>query len=214
MMNVSYSKAHRFVWFRVAKTGTRSLHSVLEQALPDYTYLTEWENSQQHDEVDALLRGGAFSFSMVRNPWERLVSAWLDKFKNQPKISKYVDAQIRRCRQLDDTVDPQVVLNADFAWFVDRLANSQLYRRDPHFRPQSDLLVKAEVEYLGRFENYLASVSEIFECLDIPMPSEFPHRNKTASPKRRSQDYYDRRTADVVADLYAMDIERYGYSFS
>ena len=212
-MNVSYSKAHRFVWFRVAKTGTRSLHSVLEQTLPDYTYLEGWKRSQHHDEVNALLRDGVFSFSMVRNPWERLVSAWLDKFKRTPKRGKYFDAQIRRCRKLDDTVDPQVVLSADFAWFIDRLIDSQLYRGEPHFMPQSDILANAEAEYLGRFENYLASVSEIFERLDIPMPSEFPHRNKTASPKRCYRDYYDRRTADVVADLYAMDIERYGYSF-
>lgn len=215
-MNVSFSISHGFVWFRVAKTGTRTLNQLLLQAVSDYQYTTA-ESCTQHqlDVIQGLISDGAFTFSMVRNPWSRLASAWENKIKRQRMIGKDGGRKaLMRCTKLDRSIAAQTILEADFEWFVDRLAGSRLFEEDVHFRLQSNILRNVDLEYLGRFEQFEAHIAQILSHLDVRMPSKLPHKNKTSHSNESYRSYYNHRTRAIVAELYGEDIRRFDYSFS
>lgn len=213
-LNVSYSEKVGFVWYRVAKTGTRSLHQVLSESVDDYVYVVSKTATQRHKEVVAsLVSSGAFSFSCVRNPWERLVSAWYDKFQRDREGENYLRRRLRRCDMLDSNTPAQTIIDADFSFFVARLENSELFKRDPHFKPQSRLLPAHELTYLARFEHYESDVVEILKLLNLPYSSRLPHRNGTRARSQRFQSYFSLKERATVARLYAADIDQFGYSF-
>lgn len=203
-----------FVWYRVAKTGTRSLHKVLSESVEDYVYITPRTAKRHHKgAVASLVRSGAFSFSCVRNPWERLVSAWYDKFKRVSKNEHFIRMRLRRCNKLDPSTPAQAFINGDFSFFVAKLENSELYNGDVHFKPQSRLLPEHELTYLARFEHYERDVVEILNRLNLPCVSRLPHKNATPARDPRFQNYFSPRERATVAKLYAADIEQFGYSF-
>lgn len=203
-----------FVWYRVAKTGTRSLHKVLSESVEDYVYITPLTAKRHHKEaVAGLVRSGAFSFSCVRNPWERLVSAWYDKFKRDWEGENYIQRRLRRCDWLDSNTPAQTIIDADFPFFVEKLENSELFKRDPHFKPQSRLLPAHELTYLARFEHYGRDIVEILKQLNLPYSSRLPKTNATPARDQRFQNYFSKKERATVAKLYAADIEQLGYSF-
>ena len=215
-MNVSYSISHGFVWLRVAKTGTRTLNELLRQAVSDYQYTTARScTKHQLNVIRGLVSDGAFTFSMVRNPWSRLVSAWENKIKRQKMTGKEVGTKaLKRCAKLDNSIAAQTILDADFEWFVERLAGSRLFEEDVHFRLQSTILRDVDLEYLGRFEQFEAHVAQILRHVDVRMPSKLPHKNKTSYSNESYRRYYNHRTRAIVAELYEEDIGRFDYSFS
>lgn len=213
-MNVSYSEKIGFVWYRIAKTGTRTLHQVLSESVEDYVYVVSKTATQRQKEVVAsLVRSGAFSFSCVRNPWERLVSAWYDKFKRARDREHYLRSRLRRCDMLDPSTPAQTIIDADFSVFVAQLENSELFKRDPHFKPQSRLLPAHELTYLARFEHYERDVAEILKRLNVPYSLQLPHKNASLARDQRFQSYFSPKERATVAELYAADIDRFGYSF-
>ena len=213
-MNVSYSEKMGFVWYRVAKTGTRSLHHILSNSVEDYVYVPPQKALPRHKEVVAsLIRSDAFSFSCVRNPWERLVSAWYDKFKRAHVDKDSLWRRLRRCDLLDPSAPAQAVIDAGFSWFVAKLEGSELYKRDIHFKPQSRLLPEHELTYLARFEHYERDVVEILKRLSLPYSQRVPHKNATPARDRRFQNYFSPKERATVAKLYAADIDQFGYTF-
>lgn len=211
-MNVSYSEKMGFVWCRVAKTGTRTLHQVLRDSVEDYVYVTPHEVTRREKEVvSSLLASGAFSFSCVRNPLDRLVSAWLSKLKKRHRRSDhYRRERLMRCRLLDDSVSVDAIAEWDFNFFVEKLAGSDLLAEDVHFMPQSQILAPYQLDYLARFERYEYDILHILHRLDLPL-SELPHKNATPYSKKIKV-HFSPYTKDIVAELYACDFEKYGYS--
>ena len=213
-MNVSYSEKIGFVWYRIAKTGTRTLHHMLSESVEDYVYVVSKTATQRQKEaVASLVRSGAFSFSCVRNPWERLVSAWYDKFKRVREGENYLRRRLRRCDMLDSNTPAQTIIDADFPFFVARLEDSELFKRDPHFKPQSRLLPAHGLTYLARFDHYESDVVEILKRLNLPYPSPLPHKNATRGRVRDFRSYFTPKARATVATLYATDIDQFGYSF-
>ena len=203
-----------FVWYRVAKTGTRSLHKVLSESVEDYVYITSNKARRHHKEaVAGLVRSGAFSFSCVRNPWERLVSAWYDKFKRVVEDEDYLRRRLRRCKMLDPSTPAQAFVDGDFSFFVAKLENSELYNGDVHFKPQSRLLPEHELTYLARFEHYERDIVEILKRLSLPYSPRVPHKNATPARDQRFQNYFSPKERVTVAKLYAADIDQFGYTF-
>lgn len=188
---------------------------MLNDSVEDYVYIEQNKFARHHKKaVASLVRSGAFSFSCVRNPWERLVSAWYDKFKRVAVLNEhYLRRRLRRCDMLDSSTPAQTIIDADFPFFVARLEDSELFKRDPHFKPQSRLLPAHGLTYLARFEHYERDVVEILKRLNLPYPSPLPHKNATRGRVRDFRSYFTPKARVTVAKLYAADIDRFGYSF-
>lgn len=204
--NVSYSVEYGFAWLRVAKVGTRSLNGLLRDEVMDYVYLTR--RDPVPPEGLSLLSGQGYRFAIVRNPWDRLFSAWAQKIRGR-------SLDDRRVTRLGRSAEPSAVAPAltDFPSFVRLLEASTLFEHDIHFQPQAQILQSIELDFVGRFERYVESVRHALEVVGLgQLTTSLGHRNRTSDGSHYST-RYDEETRDTVARLYAADIERWGYEF-
>ena len=126
-----------------------------------------------------------FRFVFVRNPWARLVSAFVNKFVNythnaatlvdefRSRLPRRMVRQMVRPAAADDILPPWWLLRGAAAWreqftfrqFVNHLATCNLNRADGHWRPQSRLLGKTEFHFIGRFEHLDRDFAELNRLL-------------------------------------------------
>lgn len=204
--NISYSVEQGFAWLRLAKVGTRSLHHLLRDEVGDYVYMNR--RDPVPPEGSTLLSGAGYRLAIVRNPWDRLLSAWADKIRGRSRDD-------RRLKRLGQTAEPDAVAAAmtDFPSFVRVLEESLLFAHDAHFQPQAQILGSIELDFVGRFERYVESVGHALEAVGLGhLTTSLGHRNRTSDGSHYST-WYDEESRGIVARLYAADIERWGYEF-
>ncbi|MFC3175051.1 sulfotransferase family 2 domain-containing protein [Novosphingobium bradum] len=146
-------------------------------------------------------------FSVVRNPWDRLVSAW--SFARAGGGDSEVGT-IRIHRPAQYAV-PQF---ATFARFVEEwLDQREPGRIDGVFRPQHGYLLDAggamDFTHVGRLENI--GQTEAWLSATLGRPIAFQPQNE--APRTDYRAYYTPRLRDIVARIYARDIELLGYDF-
>lgn len=144
-----------------------------------------------------------FKFTIVRNPWDRLFSAYSylkdggttdhDKVWSHRNLSKF----------------------RDFEEFVLNWVNTKNVISWIHFVPQYRFIMtpithKFQVDFIGKFE----SLDDDFQtvCKQIGRSEiKLPHLNQSNTNDYRSQ--YNQKMRDVVAKVYIRDIQFFGYAF-
>ena len=158
-----------------------------------------------------------FKFSIVRNPWSRMVSLY-----------KYLGFDIKQKFKpfLFNIYKKRPILD-EKRWFVGSQASFICDEKG-----------EIIVDFVGRFENLQQDFNSI--CRQIGLsPTKLPHVNKSKQghleinwkPKvfakhvfykvknkvipeySRYQDYYDAESRELVAELYYKDIELFNYEF-
>ena len=144
-----------------------------------------------------------YVFTFVRNPWDRVVSAFF--YLNQGGGN------------LCDKWDRHQYLRAfrgNFARFVRSSFPAGRILRQMHFRPQhqwvSDGSGQLITDFVGKYERLEQDLRELSGRLDIrfnnpPLINESEHDHY--------REYYDEVTKDIVADAYRKDIELFDYRF-
>lgn len=189
--NLTISDERRFLWFRVAKVGTRSIFRAFEGAGVTLSV----ENAIFAHYAPSTYRD-YFKFAFVRNPWERLVSAWHDKIidRNHFNLPSDKHKELR-----------------DFSRFVDWVATLDICRCDVHLRLQSELIDLSNIDFLGRMERFDHDLQNVLTRLGVATPS-VPKENTSS----RSGDYrapYTPELAGRVAQIYERDISIFNYAF-
>lgn len=152
---------------------------------PQHLY---WQELQQEvpEVVDYI------KFSIVRNPYDRLVS-------------EYHYAKQMKCRP------HHFVKNLNFESFVDEILkmpeSDRQYIFDRHLEPQSNFLEGCENIKLFQFEN----LQECFFFLRQinPLIAD-KHENK--SKRENWQKYYSEEAKTKVCEFYKVDFEKFGYA--
>ena len=143
-------------------------------------------------------------FVVVRNPYSRVLSAFLNKFQGESY------------KQLHGTFD----LTPDgFIAFVEWLKDGGL-NKNAHWDLQTKLmfLPLAKYDVVVRFENFEAEMLSLLKSKHLQPPEGrlgglYPADvNKKTSSDSLLQSFYTPRLADMVADLYAKDFDELGYS--
>jgi hypothetical protein len=180
----------KFIWFRVAKTGTRSTLAVLRDQGAKFSL--EQGYKVPYDSNDFF---GYFKFSFVRNPYSRLVSAWQDKIVNGGRGGgKFEPGEREKLSSFDR--------------FLDWVAGQDPVSINNHYRPQA-LLIPDKIDVIGRFENYGTDLFRIIREIGLPILDEIPHRNRQLMPTGHSR--WTKRQLDIVSEYYRADFERFGY---
>jgi len=149
------------------------------------------------------------TFSVVRNPWDRLLSAY-----------RFAIAGGGQGEGAVRIVNAEAYRGDDFASFerfvLGWLSDQDLATADVVFRPQAPWLCGLDgallVEHVGRMEDMPSLAKHVSGLLGRPI--SIPRLNTTAPPDGDWRAAYTAETRRRVARIYAEDIERFGYSFS
>lgn len=181
---LTYSDEKKFVWFRVAKTGTRTTYNLLLNHINDLTHLSHGTKFHPNKFRNY------FKFSFVRNPWARIVSCYVNKSQNHFRY--------KEC------------WGKDFDFFVDFIERQDLRTADRHIRLQTELIPVNELDFIGRLENFAEDLKYVTSVIGIK-DYVLEHRNK--SSHKHYREYYTPRTRKIIARKYKKDIETFGYFF-
>lgn len=142
-----------------------------------------------------------YKFAFVRNPWDRLVSAYTYTIRKQSKGAETAEwiAFLKSFASFED--------------FVLRWVNEENVERQKTFIPQHRFVYDKHgmlsLDFIGRYENLRADYQQVCDTLGGGSP--LPHVNK--SERIDYRDYYTPATHDIVARVYAKDIALFNYTF-
>ncbi|MGX2041936.1 sulfotransferase family 2 domain-containing protein [Methylocaldum sp. MU1018] len=141
---------------------------------------------------------GLFKFAFVRNPWDLQVSSYHHIRRERPQLITHIDS-----------------FEAFLRWKLDPARPPQ-YHADMSTELQSDYVIDLHgntvVDFLGRYEFLIEDFDTACKRIGIKTP-KLPHSRKAADRRKDYREYYDDVTAQLVADHYRADIERFGYRF-
>jgi hypothetical protein len=163
--------------------------------------------------LQRVLYPGFYRFAFVRNPWDRLVSCYRDKIKNE--VEGYTHFTIRpgvaNCLARWSVFQPDM----SFEDFVRAVASIPDSEADEHFRSQHTFLKGANgalaTDFVGRYERLAEDFALVQKQTGLPH-IELP-RLQAARTVARYAGYYNPATRDLVAERFREDIARFGYEF-
>lgn len=180
------------------------IHNRTQSPLPAIKQMTQ----PQFDEV---IEGKSyFRFSVVRNPFERILSCYLSKIA-RPMPQR---ARIQSIRQgIPLEAASHLTEAVSFKEFLETIATQSIRDMDIHWRPQADQLLLGVVKYdfIGRYER-------LGDCLGYLKARFFPKSavmipgasNATNSASLLHQ-HYDAGCIELVRNIYADDFAILGY---
>ncbi len=212
------SPGRRFIFVHIPKTGGSSLALALEsRAMRDDILIGDtpkarrrrrrlkgaraagrlWKHSTLADIaglVPAEMIEGAFVATLVRNPWDRLVSYyhWL-------REQRFEHPAVTLARA------------SDFSGFLNAPATRAAFAANPYGRYVTLPDGQERCSAFIRLEHFEQDAAPMWRHLGFRL--DLPHGN--ASARRRDwRGYYSDRDAALVAAICAEDIARFGYRFS
>jgi hypothetical protein len=204
------SHAHRYIFVPIPKTGTHAVRQALREHLgpDDIEQVGLFVQKKFPWPQLAALGHGHFSlrqvapflgadamrdylkFAFVRNPFDRFVS--------------YCSFMTRAHGDFDR--DPRATMR--------RILFELRPLDHVHFQPQYTLLVddrgELAADFVGRVETMQQSYDEL--CARIGIPGRALER-VNGSRRGDYRQYFDRDLVDGVAELYARDLQLFGYQF-
>lgn len=162
------------------------------------------------NDVDRMLKT-YFKFVFVREPLERLLSAYLDKFHSGQTYypNLYGRGIIKRYRPGGNPEHKNVTFD-EFLNFVTNLGKSYW---DEHWQTYDKLCHPCAIQYdfIGRFENLKEEAS--FVLSSIKSNVSFPHVRPSSTSSKLSRYYsqISRELLDRVRQIYSGDSEMFGY---
>ena len=203
------SKARKFIFAAVPKTGTHSVRRALREhmdaddleqvglfvqrafPIPELARVGHGHISlaQVRPHLPADDFASFFKFAFVRNPFDRFVS-----------YSSFITREVGHFDR-----DPQKVMRyflANPPW------NHILFRPQHEF--VTDQAGNLLTDFIGRVETMQQSYDEIAARIGIPTTSLDVVNSSRRNDYRQ---YYDQALIDGVAKLYARDLELFGYEF-
>lgn len=141
-----------------------------------------------------------FKFAFVRNPWDRLVSAYYF-YTQMPERSQHSKGIFERY--------------CDFGTFVRDFVTPENVIGPLHLQPQYRFLCDAEnrvlLDFVGRYESFESDVARAAEAIGLPLMGPLPKLNATDRPPYR--ECFDASTRAIVERVYAADLELFSYEF-
>lgn len=232
---------HGLIWCPNAKVGTTTWYEILRRQLmprlrtmprcfpsacPDSTSfagkypLILPKHMPNH--VRLCDRRRFVSFTFVRNPWDRLASAYLSKIERGNRVrdrqALAVQARIRTLFGLRQ--GQQIAFGQFVRWVVQQNTSTM----NPHWKPHSERCdtLYTPYEFIGRYETLQEDILHVLGLLGWSptlIPATHWSSLETSSALSRTNasqrllQLYDSALVDLVARKYRDDIVPFGYTF-
>lgn len=209
---ISYDKSCIFI--HIPKCGGTSIENVIWPHPEDLTEANLWWGfvSQYHNkyqtgglqhllarqvrsEVGLEIFNSFYKFTIVRNPWDRIVSQFA-YMQTRPDLMDFIGMQ-------PDT---------EFKAYLGLIQKKQHVQ----WMPQTDFILDQDgtllVDKIGRLESIEKDSNEVFDILGVCREQDKNfHANRS---ERKSIDhYYDQESAEMVGEIYSSDISYLNYGF-
>lgn len=135
-----------------------------------------------------------FSFSWVRNPWDRMVSIYTNK---DPDMLNHGRQQGLFLEEMS------------FEEFVFATSNFTHVHLLDQTSFVTDTSGNIQVDFIGRFETFAADIVKLSSFIGIELT--LPHKN--ISVHLPYKDYYNTATQQEISCRYARDIDLFSYTF-
>lgn len=143
-------------------------------------------------------------YTVVRNPFVRVLSAYLDKVNKERR-----DPAV--WRSLSEKLAYGPSCRPRFGEFLNRMVAHDPREMDRHFTPQyvNILIDYVTPDFIGHVED-IEAVDIFLAAHGMPCVNHHPHRTDAAA---RLADFYRDEDIAVVRSYYARDFELFGYSY-
>lgn len=194
----------KVIFFHNPKSGGTTIEQLLDMKGPDMfisrKYLPNEVYSLEHlpytemqKRINPEVFDTYFKFTVVRDPWDRVVSTYCWNQRGYKTFEEFVD-------------------------FIDRLYtdyNAETLSSYPEFNKKYCSHLFPQYIYTGkdvtvyRYEHFNHDVTSLLQQLNIQ--KSIPRENK--SSHKHYAAYYTERTRNIIGKVYAEDIFRFGYKF-
>lgn len=177
-----------FIYYDVPKAGSTTIRTTwFEDAWParkgpcKYSVLEPYNDKKQY-----------FTFTFVRNPFDRMVSTWKHFISKPYHIQqlKSSGADIAKCQS--------------FEGFLEMCDGHQNH----HWQPQH-VFIPDDVNFIGKIESFEEDFN--FVCKQIGSDKRLTHTN--ATDRKPYTEYYTDHTKQIVAKRYSQDLKRFNYEY-
>ena len=208
------SASYRLLFIHVQKTGGMTVDATLRRKLPDIEHVAvgRWG---RHGTMRSLVRkrpefADYFYFGFVRNPWSRMYS-WHSMIMRRDWQVEQIPSGSRRAAGVNLFMAQVVRKYPTFEAFV--LDAPDEFRRLR--TPQLDYLRvgRRRADFIGRTENLAEDLQTVFRLRDLPPIRAVPQRNRSRGGTGSYRDHYTPAMRRRVEELFAADIEEFGYEF-
>ncbi len=193
---------HHAIFVHIPKTAGSSVANALFGSQVGHRPI------RRHLAYHPVLVRSYFKFAFVRNPWDRLHSAY-KYFANSVGSRAHRDH-----RWANEHIAPFGSF-LEFVSALDRPSFAKRVRRYSHFRDQLDWVVdprtgEVALDFIGRFESLAEDFAEICRRLEVDVA--LPHRRPSGGGDYRSE--YDAHSIEIIRKVYVRDIDAFGYDFA
>jgi hypothetical protein len=189
--NLTINDADRWVWFRNAKVGTRTIQAFFDEQYPDGLMVL----SEVPYPTAAF--SDYFKFGFVRHPLDRFISAWQNKVCD---TNHFRFAAARRERMQTIETFAEWVAGHD----VDDLATT-----DRHIVRQTRLLDLNQIDFVGRMETFAADFGAVCERIGLQWTE--PERRNRSAPSGVTRSTASQELRSIVEETYRLDYQVFGY---
>ena len=188
---IEYMYKQKFLFIHINKTGGSSIEKALNMRQQVHYTASMLKYLLGTDEYEK-----KYTFTFVRNPFDKVVSQYAYRLKNDQTGIKKKNIGFKEWVNLT---------------YVDR--NPLYYNIPEMFMPQyhwlHDYSGKLLVDFVGKFETLEKDFNEVINTLDLN--AILPHVRK--SHRKPYPEYYDLETKEIITNHYRKDLETFGYKF-
>lgn len=153
-----------------------------------------------------------FKFAVVRNPWDYTFSVFKNKVVVEGVSQIYCEGM-----DWDTEVDSRItahnfntfIRNIEYYYQIQKIFLRPEVQQYRYITDMDDVL---QVDYVARYENYNQELNYIGDNIGLTLDDN-AMLNKSTVKYDNYKDYYNQESIDFVANIFAGDIEKFGYSY-
>jgi hypothetical protein len=190
---------NRSIFVHIPKTGGTSIEVYFKDYLneafsKEEKHFTARDAKKLYPEWDIY-----FTFTFVRNPWERVFSYWYNYYNIFKQIERTKETFLNFLYQL----------HGDIEWQGNNVAKK-------HLLPQIDWITDEDgeicLQFIGRFECIQHDFDLIRDILHVD--NEYALGNILWIPnKPHCSEFFDREHVELINEIYKKDIDQFGYRY-